>query len=592
MVNNVLSNSNIVDVRQSSKKEMTLDKWAESLFSNEQANPTVELSRFGLKSAKDVITFLHSPAGEVILGEARAEIAHQQAIQQAEQLRLQEQKTQSHRLHALLTLMYLNKKVHARKKDLQELIKQSEDAIKKASTPTTATPSLEQQAQTHKELLNSYEFAFKTINQDIKELEGQLAQLQQDKATIDEKYVAYEAKMDEAENNIEQWSLEDPATVTEKIQLAMSALDEAEKGQAAEIQQITPESSEEAMRTKPQTLMSNQLQKLIYGERLSILKGDKFYVDHQGNETQSAKDARYIFPLEQKNTLKFEDGKAYLIKAGQDWEQIKQSPTAKDEARNAFKQAKQDLQAVPVRRAVNKNKATEHKVYEEKIAQTSKLLAEKSEVAMQIQNRMTFHQAQLANLRSQMSPNSINDNIQPRPTPTLGNTSSLTSSQPTPASAVSPQFMQEMNQIRNQDNVTQKDFLRLANAAPRANRVAAVAFVIANIPRTGNIPFQTIQDMLRNMERYGADSSKNSITNIVSPTELKSVNNKSLDKKSGKLPDTKIATPSGLKSEPKSTKLDENNKPVKDTGKTTTNQNEEPKPKAHTPYRTIPKPMG
>jgi effector protein LidA len=74
------------------------------------------ISRFGIKSPSDVVTFLRSPAGDSLMAEIGKQMAIERSRQENNELQIREQELLMHRIQAALFLWSIEKQAYADEK--------------------------------------------------------------------------------------------------------------------------------------------------------------------------------------------------------------------------------------------------------------------------------------------------------------------------------------------------------------------------------------------------------------------------------------------------------------------------------------------
>ena len=534
---------------QFSKAPQSLDAWVDSIFaedaksdktSNEDYRPTINLGRFGLKTPEDVKKFLHSPAGEAVIGEIGAELALEKAIEEERQFEQQQQRLLMSRLQALLFLWFLDKKAHASDKIKEIVMQQNEQAIERAKTPAPETKStaIAESIKSVDTTLANYSTAIKNIEAKEKALDKKMEQLEVEQVLMEEKYNIFEYNM----NMFEQSLDENPNLSPEEIQQKLGVLDAQIIEKEDEIQKLIEMDRDDeahALRAVMQGLYS---QVAGFNDMLAVHQNEKYYVNADGDTVSSPKDAELTLNANQK-LVKDENGQLHLIKSTDDWEKIKEDPEAKAAARKGYEAIKQNPDAMAIKTVIQHNKVLEKDFHSKRVEDVRALKNEYQAQKTLINNEVSQLTAIRGNLLNQANqvnqsnvsmgqlPSSVIPTPVPTPTPTPksgGNVVTPKSSQASPVDL----YKNRMNELQQAKQLTRDDLINLASLAPGNNKIAANAYLqmmFVNMPRTGNIPLRTMQSMLENMARFSVDATKESVTSIKNPFELMQQND---DKKS------------------------------------------------------------
>ncbi|MBL7479815.1 hypothetical protein [Legionella bononiensis] len=549
------------------KAPQSLDAWVDYIFakdaqqkntnsgelSNEDYRPTINLGRFGLKTPEDVKKFLHSPAGEAVIGEIGAEIALEKAIEEERQFEQQQQRLLMSKIQALLFLWFLDEKANASDKIKEIVMQQNEKAIERAKTPVPETKStaIDKSIKSVDSTLANYSTALKNIEAKEQALDKKMEQLETEKVLMEEKYNIFEYNM----NMFEQSLDENDSLSPEEIQQKLEVLDAQIIEKYAEIQKlIEMDKDDEAEALRP-VIQGLHTQVAGFNDMLAVDRNEKYYVDANGDTVSSPKDAVLTLDANQK-LVKDENGQVHLIKSTDDWEKIKEDPEAKAAARKGYEAIKQNPDAMSIQSVIHHNKKLEKEFHSTRVedvkAQKDECQAQKTIINNEI-SQLTAIRGNLLNQANQANQSTVSmeqlpSSPVPTPVPTPksgGNVATPKSSQASPIDL----FKNRMEELQQAKQLTRDDLLNLASLAPPNNRTAANAYLqmmFVNMPRTGNIPFQTMQSMLKNMERFGVDATKG-ITNIQNPTELVAQDN---DKKNElEQSSSKESTPEEVKEE-------------------------------------------
>ncbi|BCA95901.1 hypothetical protein TUM19329_22620 [Legionella antarctica] len=279
---------------------------------------------------------------------------------------------------------------------------------------------------------------------------------------------------------------------------------------------------------KAATLMKKHtsmgLNRARHFDMLDVRKGNKHYVTLDGKtelngQSVSFKDAHFVL---NKGQQIIKDGdKHYLLQPGQDWESVKDNQEALKTAQVGFEQTKHELMVVE--NLVKLNKGLESTFTKTQILEVhSKIKNIETEETL-IKNQTGLIQASRASAQNLLD----NPNLgltAPTPTITQG------SAKPAPKQTqTSPTLLykNKLEEFKNSPSVSQADLMNLVTKAPGVHTQAATAYLqtefgksfYKNMLRTAPIPHLMMQSLLRNLERFGVDPTKPSVTPIKGPLE-------------------------------------------------------------------------
>ncbi|WP_298625819.1 hypothetical protein [uncultured Legionella sp.] len=523
-------------------ENLTLDEWVDSIFEADKNNdtgsdakakedfrPTLNLGRFGLKTPEDVKKFLHSPAGEAVIGEMGAKLSHDKAIQEELQFEQREHRLLINKIQATLFMWYLESKAHASDKVKEAIMQQNEKAIENAKTHTPEAPStvIPKAIQGVDNTLDSYLEVLQALQAKKIKLDGKMAKLENEAAHLEAKYDIYDANLALFEQELDA----NPELSLADIELKLKALTGKMKKYSKEIGRLLNENKEDEATALLHALTGLKLQAACWHDMIEVHNNNKYFADIDGNPS-SIKDAYFTLNRDQK-LVKDDQGVVHLIKATDDsvnevWDAIKRDPQAKAAAHSNFQALKQNPEAMAVKKVVQHNKVMENAMHSQEVATVSKLQEDTQAHKLLIGNQISQLTADRGNLLQQANQDipemeQMRPALTPRPTPTNSAPTAAKASQATPTDI----FKSRLQELKQATHVSREDLINLANQAPGKNRIAANAYLqmeFVNMPRTGNIPFQTMQSMLKNLERFGIDSTKPGVTKITNPGDLKQLN--------------------------------------------------------------------
>lgn len=570
----------------------TLQKWADLItndIDNPHQSPTIKISRFGLKTSKDVVAFLRSPAGDSVMAEIGAHLAAEKSLDDYQQLQLREKQLMMNRLKAAFFLWYIERKAHAAHQQREIIIAQNERAIKNSgqtAQPTTLRPSTERTSlmrsiADYDQAIRSYQNRHAQLQDEREVLDKRLSKLDDQMHMIDYKYNLYDMQLKDFDSSLEKLeNAPTPEQVVElktKVNLIETEINEIQtevakltqlnrhdevatlmKKQAAlglerdnylEIlsTEAVIQSQIDSIKTKMDEILI-QVDELIQSNQddeaavlmkthtslnlnlgrhydmLAVRNGEKQYVTEDGKtelngKPVSFKDAHFVL---KKGQQIIKDGdEHYLLQPGQTWDLVKDNKEALKIAKDSFIKAKPEL--LVVENVAKLNKGLESTFTKEQITDVHTKIDNIVAEQTLIKNQTGLIQAAKASAQNLLD----NPNLgltAPTPTITQGNSIPV----PKPSQASSTLFYKnKLEEFRNSQSVSQKDLMDLVTQAPGINRQAATAYlqtefgktIYKNMVRTAPIPHVMMQSLLQNLERFGVDATKPSVTAIKNPLE-------------------------------------------------------------------------
>lgn len=505
-------------------KTQSLEEWADSIVAPDGVDidgiqATVNLSRFGLKTPQDVIRFLRSPAGEATIAEIGAEIAKAEAIQAQQQFEQQQHSLLMHRLRALLLLWFIAKETNAAEK-ISELTKELDDKLLKAGDKSKSVKSSNQSdiAEAHSYFDKAINALTEKQNENTmltKNLTERLEQLMEQEKSIVSKYSEYDSGLKRLEDSANNGNF-----TQEEIELKIKALSEEIDTMTSEIGNLL----EEGKDTEARALLNKQnalnLQIGVLHDVRAVNNAQKYYADAEGNLVYTFKEAHFILvkgetPNLNQRIIK-DNGQLYLLKPGQDWNTVKENPEAKAKARQEYKILKQDLMSV--KSIVRHHKNYEHRIQNEQISDTKGRLDKAKQESLLLSNQLNLVQAARASSEDAAKQLHLSLRPIPSPTPTAGSSHTKKPSQASDTTF----YREQIKALRDSHHITRGQLIQLASQAPAGKGKAAVEYIrkeFESYSRRGPIPQVLMQSYLRNLERFGVDTTKPGVTSIKSPIE-------------------------------------------------------------------------
>ncbi len=493
----------------------SVEEWAKSIIStksDEIGSPqtTINLSRFGLKNARDVVAFLESPAGEITLGEIGAEIAHQDTIKEQQRFAIQEHNLLMHRIRALLFLWFIEEKSHAAA-ELRDLVVKQNTKTAKDEAKLHSNPSSESSAQLN-EALADYDRTMKAIQKNLEKNSDQLAKfdeilsnLKTQGQEIEEKYNEYENELLSLENSIPSHAnLSEP-----EIEDQLKVIENEANQIVDQITESLESNDDQKANNLKNKLSALNIKAAVLFDMRAVHKSEKYYADAEGNKVTSFKDAHFILNKgkteEQSEKLVKADNQLYLLKPGQTWDSVKDNQQAKEEASTHYEQSKQ--QFMSVKKVVHHHKNFEQTVQKAQVSETEQRREHCRGERELLKNQMNLVQSARASAEQALKQPNLGQEPS-RPTPTAGHATS-----PKPSQASATLFYREQIKLLKQSSdITEKALYDLANQAPRVIRKEATEFLkqeFTKLSQRGAIPQTTMQNLLQRLERFGVSPKLN-----------------------------------------------------------------------------------
>lgn len=469
----------------------------------EDQTSTVDLSRFGLKTSQDVIKYLNSAEGEQIIADLGEQITEKKASE-LEQLEVNARQVLMQRLFALFMLASIAEKGHAKatkeeiQKEIDKVLHEIDDSSPSASKKQADLERAE--AQYHQSLA-----AVKEMQDNTQRLADAREQLKIETKDTADKYSVFDKNLNEVDALGEEISDDELNKQIADIKTEMDGLSKQIMDMAAAEGQSRKVKDGKSSELKDLMNASNganlKLASLL--DMQAVRKGEKYYADadgntkdEKGNPIDSFTKATLLMEGDSKNpTQKVvrEGNKLYLIEAGEDWNTIKDNPGMKEKASQNYDRA------MTVKKLVNHNKDIE----------TVNLSTKES--ALKLQEQV-----------NEQVKNDLRDAAKHTPAlnAAFANTQAL-------AKANKPAADKEVHACC--EKLSPEDVLAYADKVnPQLKGELQMQFNNTNITAMsmrGVIPFQAMQAMLRNMERFGIDATKPGVTNILNDLEQNQLTN-------------------------------------------------------------------
>lgn len=485
------------------------------------------VSRFGLKTAADVITFLKSPAGKstkALIAEELAEIA----AQREERLfQLREHEAMRHRLLAFLFLGLLYKreaKAHQLNNMLAEEIdshlrKEEKEAIlaENKSSSSEYPNFINEEIQAYQKASIALEEKLQSKIAMSEALEAEIASVEEQAAAITNKYDAYDLHIKDIENEI-QTHLNVPALnaasstntpeIEATIEQKIADLETRSDQLATEMFQDFDVDDDKRVRELVDRHNAVNIQVVNLKDMLSVIQGKKVLYNMKGEQASSFADADFI--LENDKKIVLHDGKFHLLQAKQSIEDLQQNEALKAQSHQAYQRIKPDIMSV--KKLVEHNRILEEKVLSEKKDPLFLRSEAMQQDIMLLTNQLTKIQAAHAMAKSAQDP------TQNTPTPRPSMSPHTSTQLPNPKlnnSQLTSYVHVALLMEQNKGLTTNQPQLSTNPAFDPADLNAMKEFLKSGKP----IPHQTMQLMLKNMERFGVDATK-SFAHSIAPIDL------------------------------------------------------------------------
>jgi effector protein LidA len=542
------------------------------------------LSHYGLKSAKDVITFLKSPTGKVVQALINKHLAEIALLKKNIQQELQDEKIRQYRMQAALILGLLHKKeakararhandsmvakqnielqkntvsadntsaaydaytrsIDALQATLSDKIKQSELLEKEMEKLEKEEKRFNNRYQNFDNHLKSLDYfnefvqAKDAISQS-KVLEDMTQEIELLKHNVANKVLPpnievgsteaeeYLKNLEERKNLLEEQqsflSNGKSLSKTKLLETRIEGLTEKLNRQADEISDKLSQDQEEEARAL--LAKHNALHAEVAGLRdeLSVLKGEKEKYLFQGSSVESFTES---FIVEKGQSLVQKDGEYYLLKSGQDPEKFDSlSHEEKSTAKRDFARARPDIAVL--KDLVTHNKELEGKeIVVKKNSVTPKADMLQSEILL-ITNQITQLQASRSALASAMS--------NPAQTLVANNTFTPPTPTPQPSKGAAPAVASTAQSLTQsykhmvllmKSNPTEQTIGRLRQmlTGPDGKIKPELNDVLSQIRVGRSISPALMTMLLKNMEQFGLSAYKPGVSPLKSPSPLKVV---------------------------------------------------------------------
>lgn len=474
------------------------------------------LGKNGIRSAKDVITFLKSPAGKEV------EKLHHDML--ADLLHMMEEKRQNQlhkhlvrlRFKGFLSLRAYYRKKARKKKELEAAYQKEIEALHAKSKKIAAETNLsdndvslylmEQIYASYSLVAKMLEDSLTDTHQESVDLEKELELLEHEIQHMIRRYALYGSHLqllDQTIDDLETEFAEKP--VHERIQgieLRMTMLNNRIKDLVLQIKAHLQLNEHEQALQLLHELEGYNLQVMGLEGMLSALQNDKTYFDHEGNPTLSYKTANFILSSEQKLHRDKATGKLLLLNTNQNPDFMSQEE--KNQAHANYKAVKPEISTFRV--ALKKNNDAEKAMYLERKANLLQQSDNMQKEILALTNHYHANQAILQNISSlrNNSQFALNPATIPTPAPTPKPARNLPAK---PVKTTTQSYRDVLELMRFNPTPTAIHQFRdsLVHPDGRPNKVAQDAINKNLKPGVPLLP-ATMQNLLQRLEKLGVSS--------------------------------------------------------------------------------------
>lgn len=493
-------------------------------------NSPINISRFGFKNPGDLKVFLLSPAGEAKIGEMGAKLAEEKAVEDQQRLNNQEEA----RMHSLikihLLLWLMEKEAHADSllrehidEFNQKAINQSKPAPQSTQAAPKANKELQQAMASYEAAIRQYQEEHNNLAKNEEALDERLASLEQQQTALTTKYDVYNASLAEFAQESDEYEALKPEDLD-------TLIEDLENHIHAQTETITTllESGDPADEEEARQLLNKQNALNLQVASLKDLRSTrqeenaKKFFNADGIQVPSQKDASFITNHDQKIVKK--DGEYYLLKADQNIDEL--SDADKEDAKEGFKSAQHEL--MTVQKAVQHTHKLEKSFFATQIIEVTAQKEQNTAERMTLENQIKLMQSVRATLAQ---PNAgLEKDAQAMPTPTMSGKMIAVPAPPksaiTFANSLGPIFgklfpmtkdklSKHVDEHAKDHKLSPKDIKELKEFLKKAMALLG----LGTIPSLAPLPQTTMESLLKNMARFGADPYKPGLTPIQSPMQ-------------------------------------------------------------------------
>lgn len=363
------------------------------------------LSRFGMKSALDVLQFLKSPEGKTVLALIGKELAELDSIEERirkDKFNLKQLKHDS-LAYLLLGLMHKrSKRLHrlydAIQQDLEKKSKYEQTLAKKRRLTQEETEydiakkyvlHLYRHVDAYARASDAMEQRLNLQLNESQELEQDLNEIETMIESAAKQYSFYEQYVADAHTDIET---ELPSIDSIEQKLAQITAEIKDQTQLISDLAETDDTSEFMKQIKIHRAM--HLQQQMWKDILAVAKGEKVFYTAEGIATTNYHDAQFILQRDQKIVM--HDGKYYLLSAGQQFDDL--SSEERDERAQAYFQLRPQI--LGVKQLLEHKHGVEQRAHQERKSDLSLRSAMMQEQMITLSNQIVQVQADRAQAQS------------------------------------------------------------------------------------------------------------------------------------------------------------------------------------------------
>ncbi|MBA2709819.1 MAG: hypothetical protein H0U57_04400 [Tatlockia sp.] len=351
-----------------------------SVVDNKEINSQF-LGQYGLKSARDVISFLKSPAGEktkkllsdlLVLLVALKELKAEQIMRESllRQLLMTQIRLVQIRLHKIAKKEARSKLNAAYQQQIDKsLAYGAAMAAQQSSSSTSVNPDYyDNVLRDH--IIASYSLATRAIENDLQEtleeaqlLESEINLHEAESAKILERYAILATHLQTLDEHADfLTTFENHSKRIEVTDAALSAIREQLRQFSETIQQHVENGEDLKAEQLLNHLDGLNVQAEGMNSILSVLNLQKKYYDAEGSTTDSFKKAAFVVDNQQQLFKDKVSGKLYLLSPGQNFDNMTADEKAK--AQESYEASKPEIALIKTK--INQYKATELGLFEEK----------------------------------------------------------------------------------------------------------------------------------------------------------------------------------------------------------------------------------
>ncbi len=490
---------------------------------------SASLGHFGLKTAQDVIYFLKTPAGASIKAAIARQLAIIASFKEGRRVQVLEEMLFKRRLMAFFIFSVITHR-EAKARFLNEQIAQQLNKTLNNNTHANQPESSSSYTQATIDILKAYDAEIDYLNEEKKTYKSEKAMLEAALAKqeelskdlevkhqlydeilkqLDSEFVDLEKHLDlTAQSNLspEQHELKQTAMI--KLQEHYTALQGDIEKQTDSITELLSKGHDEDARKSVHQLNCLHFKATFLSDMLAIAQGQKKLFDEEGQPVDSYSKAAFVLKPDRK--IVKHEGQYYLIGAAEDLQQM--GPEQKALAAKQYAQSKTEL--VSVKKMVLENVQVEKEHHHHQTAILQERQGQIKEHKQLLKSQLT--QVQAARSIAQQALEKP-EHLMQAPVPAFSNV---------PANIPKSSEISEGQSFRkiigflreNEPKMTRYKLNELCQTSEPAQKY--VSAELLKIPASAPIPHTTMVNLLKNLERFGIDATKPSMTNIKSRTDF------------------------------------------------------------------------